>query len=428
MSGTNAADLVLEVERIGVRGDGIAQYHDRRVYLPLTAPGDRVRVRLGGRREEGWSGEVVELIEAGARQAPPCPHFGTCGGCALQHVSDTAYGRAKEDLVREALMHRGLDAAVIQPLRRLAPAIRRRARFALERGRSGSPRLGFHARASHEVADLRSCAVLHPTLLRLMNPLRLLVQDIFRPKDRAAATTTLSERGIDLVLDLPREPDYPALEQLAVFAETEDLARLSWRPDEGTAPIPVAQRRVPAVTFSGVLVEVPPASFLQASAEADRLLAELALEGVAGRRRVADLYSGLGTLTFAISNHAASVHSVDAAATSIGALKIAAARAGIGMRVSGEVRDLERRPLDAEELRSFDAVVFDPPRAGARVQAQKLAQSEVPVIVGVSCNPATFARDARILLDGGYRLIRVVPIDQFLWSPHVELVAHFRRP
>ncbi|HUK08340.1 MAG TPA: class I SAM-dependent RNA methyltransferase [Stellaceae bacterium] len=427
MSGADTADLVLEVERIGVRGDGIALYQGRHVYLPLTAPGDRVRVRLGARREEGWSGEVIKLIEGGARQTPPCLHFGTCGGCALQHLSDAAYGGAKEALVREALTHRGLDPSVVRPLRRLPPATRRRARLALERGRSGLPRLGFHARASHEVVDLRGCVVLHPSLLRLVDPLRLLGQDMFRPKDKGAATMTLSERGVDLVLDLPREPDYPALERLATLAEAEELARFSWRPDERTAPILVAQRRVPAVTFSGVLVELPPASFLQASVEADRLLAALVLEGVGGAPRVADLYSGLGTLTFAMSDRGATVLAVDAAAASIGALKIAAARAGLGTRVSGAVRDLDRRPFGAEELGSFDAVVFDPPRAGARAQVQALAQCQVPVVVAVSCNPATFARDARILLDGGYRLVRVEPIDQFLWSPHVELVAHFRR-
>jgi 23S rRNA (uracil1939-C5)-methyltransferase len=427
MSGENADNLVLEVERIGARGDGIATYQGRHIYLPLTAPGDRVRVRLRKRRNEGWNGEVLELIEPGARQPPPCRHFGACGGCALQHLTDTAYADAKERLVRDALAHRGLDPAVVRPLHRLPPAVRRRARLAFERGRTRELRLGFHARASHEVVDLESCEVLHPALLHVTISLRRLLQVMLHPKDKGAATLTLSERGVDLLLDLPRQPDYPELERLAAFAATEDLARLSWRPDEGTTPIPVSERRVPAVTFSGTLVEVPPGSFLQASSEADQLLAKLLLEGLRDVRAVADLYAGLGTLTFAIATSGAAVHAVDAAASAIAALRRAAARGKLDGRISAEVRELDLQPLLADELRRFDAVVFDPPRAGASAQAQALAHSPVRAVIAVSCNPATFARDARILVDGGYQLIHVAPVDQFLWTPHVELVAHFRR-
>jgi len=420
-------DLVLRVERVGSRGDGIAIWQGQPVYLPLTAPGDRVRVRLGRRRDAGRSGQVLELIEPGARQEPPCPHFGRCGGCALQHLSDAAYAETKVELIREALAHRGLDGDVVEPLRRLPAASRRRARLALERPRSGPSHVGFHARASHQVVDLQSCAVLHPALVRLMTPLRRLAQELLQPRDEAAATMTLSDRGIDLLLDLPHEPDYSALERLAVFAETEDLARLGWRPDERTVPIPVAQRRIPAVVFSGVAVELPPACFLQASSEADRLLAALVLEGTAGARRAADLFSGLGTLTFAMAAAGVAVHAVDAARPAMTALKAAVARAGLVGKVDGETRDLEQNPLDARELLRFDTVVFDPPRAGAQRQAQALAQSAVPTVVAVSCNPATFARDARCLVAGGYRAVRVVPIDQFPWSPHVELVAYFDR-
>lgn len=420
-------DPVLRVERVGARGDGIATWQGKPVYLPLTAPGDSARVRLGPRRDVGRSGTVIELLEAGERQPPPCPHFGNCGGCALQHLSDAAYAQTKGRLVKEALAHRALDADIVEPLRFLPAAVRRRARVALRCSRSGLAQVGFHGRGTHDVVDLKACAVLHPILERLIPQLRRVAQDLLQPRESGAATMALSDRGVDLVLDLSHQPDYSTLEYLAKFAEAADLARLSWRLGEQAGPALVAQRRVPAVVFSGVAVELPPECFLQASAEADRLLAELVLGGIGDAERVADLFAGLGTLTFAIATRASRVHAIDAARSSIAALKAAAVRAALDGKVSSEMRDLEHNPLNPAELRPYDVVVFDPPRAGAYAQAQALAQSTVRAIVAVSCNPATFARDARVLVDGGYRLVRAVPIDQFLWSPHVELVAYFDR-
>ena len=195
-------DLVLQVERVGARGDGIATWQGEPVYLPLTAPGDRVRAKLGPRRDRGRSGTVIALIETGARQIPPCPHFGTCGGCALQHLSEAAYAETKAQLVRDALAHRGLNPAVVEPLRHLPAAVRRRARLALRRPPSGTVRAGFHARASHEVVDLQSCAVLEPALVRLISPLRRFTQELLKPRENGAAIMTSSNRGIDLLLDL----------------------------------------------------------------------------------------------------------------------------------------------------------------------------------------------------------------------------------
>ena len=425
MSGATSDMVELTVERVGARGDGIAVHDGMPVYLAFTAPGDRVRARLGAPRDEGRVGTVVDSLARGARQAPPCPHFGACGGCAIQHLPDEAYRALKEEIVQAALERRGLDTGDVEPLRRLPSGARRRARLALHRPRQGAVRVGFHARESHEVVDMRACTVLHPAVLALVAPLRELAERLLRRGETSAAVLTRAESGLDVLLELPRQPDVALLELLARFAEANDLARLSWRRDEEPAT-PLAERRRPRVIFAGVAVDLPADSFLQASAEADAVLTELVLAGVGSAKRVLDLYAGLGTFTFALAKRA-SVHAVDGARGAIAALTSAAARALLSGRVTAEVRDLEMRPLMREELRRFDAVVFDPPRAGAKEQARALADSQVPRIVAVSCNPATFGRDARVLVDGGYRLARVVPVDQFLWSVQVELVAWFER-
>jgi 23S rRNA (uracil1939-C5)-methyltransferase len=415
----------LAVESIGARGDGIAIYQGKPVYLPFTAPGDRVRACLGTSRDEGRMGAVVELLSTGARQAPPCPHFGICGGCALQHLTTEAYVNFKQDVVRAALERRGLDGGVVEPVRRLPPATRRRARLALSRPRKGAARVGFHVRESHDIVDMRVCAVLHPALLALVAPLREASTHLLRPGETGAAVLTRIDSGLDVLLELPQTPDMAVLERLAEFAETNDLARLSWRC--GDEPVvPVAERRRPRVVFAGVSVDVPADGFLQASADADVALTELVLGGIGSARRVLDLYAGLGTFGIAIAERA-QVHAVDGARAAIAALSAAAARAMLSGRITAELRDLETRPLMAEELRRFDAAVFDPPRAGAKEQALALADSGIAKVVAVSCNPATFGRDARALVDGGYRLMRVVPVDQFIWSAQVELVAQFER-
>lgn len=429
MSGAGAAgqEAILTIERIGARGDGIARRDGRPVYVPFTAPGDRVRVRLGNAIGEGRAARLVQLLAPGARIAPVCRHFGACGGCALQHLAASAYVEAKESQVAAALSRQGLAAAVIAPLLRLAPGTRRRARFALEHPRTAAatPLVGFHARASHCIVDMEECAVLHPALVALARALRPLIPRLWHRGGTGAATATLSDTGVDLLLDLAAPPELGALEHLAGFAEAQDLARLAWRAPGMEDPVPAAIRRPPRVVFSGVAVDLPADAFLQASAAAEAALTAEVLAGIGAARRVADLYAGLGTFSFALAIRAA-VHAAEGSRETAAALAAAASRAGL-QRLTVERRDLEARPLSAEELARFDAVVLDPPRAGAKAQSAALARSVVPRLVAVSCNPATFARDARLLVEGGYRLVRVQPIDQFVWSPHVELVAQFAR-
>ena len=425
--GGSGREAVLTIDSVGVRGDGVALSEGRPVYVPFTAPGDRVRVRLGGKSGEGAAAELLEVLAPGARATPVCRHFGACGGCALQHLAESAYVGMKEAQVAAALRQHGVAAVEVAPLLRLGPGTRRRARFALEHARNGEALVGFHARATHRIVDMRDCAVLHPALLALAGTLRALVPRLW-PRGRwGVATATVADTGIDLLLDLAALPDLAALEALAGFAEAQDLARLAWRAPDVDEPTPVAIRRMPRAVFAGTAVDLPPDAFLQASTAAEAALGAEVLAGVGAARRVADLYAGLGTFTFALAGQGAAVHAVEGSRAAATALAAAAARAGL-QRVSSECRDLEARPLSDEELKRFDAVVFDPPRAGAKAQSAALARSAVPRIVAVSCNPASFARDARLLVEGGYRLLRVQPIDAFVWSPHVELVARFERP
>jgi 23S rRNA (uracil1939-C5)-methyltransferase len=359
---------------------------------------------------------------------PVCRHFGTCGGCALQHLDEAHYAEAKLGLVRRALERHGLGDAQVAPVRLLPPGTRRRVRFSLARPRDARarPQIGFAERASHRVVDLKECAVLKPLLFALVGPLRELAGELLQPGEGGHASLQGVASGIDLLLDVPRIPDLRALEALAAFATAHDLARLSWRRSGDPTIVPVAQRRPVRAHFAGIAVDLPPDAFLQATAAAEKALTEAVLAALPDARHVADLFAGIGTFSFALAARGR-VHAVEGWPPAVAALRAAARRAGFDPRITAEERDLEVQPLQPEELQGFDAVVFDPPRNGARSQAAALARSRVPQIVAVSCNPATFARDARLLVDGGYRLTGVQPIDQFVWSPHLELVAAFER-
>ncbi len=250
------SEAVLTVESVGVRGDGVASHEGGKIFLPFTAPGDRVRAKLLAKKGEGRSGEVVEVLVHGARVKPVCRHFGDCGGCALQHLSPAAYEAAKISWLSGALAQQGLKGVEVAKLLRLAPGTRRRARFALARGQAG-----FHARASHRIVDMRECAVLHPALFKLAEPLRRLAGEILAPDKEGAATATLADAGAALLLDLPESPKLAVLEALAGFAEAQDIARISYRVEnrggKGATPVPVAQRRPARVVLSGVAVDLP---------------------------------------------------------------------------------------------------------------------------------------------------------------------------
>ena len=419
------------IEGLGARGDGFASLDGRPVFVPLTVAGDRVRLRLTGTRAGGFKGEVLELLEEGpGRAEPPCPHFGVCGGCALQHLTDEACARWKQGLVAQALARRGFGEVPVQPMIRIPPGTRRRATLAAARTETGVT-LGFHGRESHAVVDVETCLLLTPRLMGLLPPLRLALAPLLQAREVAAVTLTETEEGPDLLIVSGQAPGLAAREALAAFAEDQDLARLTWaaraKAGEALEPEPVVLRRPPRLDFAGVAVEPPPGGFLQPTAAGEAALVEAVLSYLPeGAAALADLYAGCGTFTFPLARHAR-VHAVERDEAAMAALWSGARKADLAGRITVETRDLARAPVTAEELAGGDCVVFDPPRAGAREQAAEIARSSVPAAIAVSCNPNTFARDARTLVDGGFTLIEVTPIDQFPWTGHLELVASFRR-
>jgi 23S rRNA (uracil1939-C5)-methyltransferase len=411
------------VETIGAQGDGIAHSPAGRLYIPFAAPGDRLRVQPGEPRGDGRAARIEEILEPGPdRIKAACRHFGECGGCALQHVAPSGVAGAKRGLLQTALERRGLRDVPIAATVSVPPGTRRRVRFAFRRGMRGI--LGFNRRESRLVLNIAECPVVRPEIAALLRPLRALCHSLPPIGGSADVQVTLLESGLDLLLvpERPADPDRSARESLAAFADAHDLCRLSWESGGGVEPIVV--RRTPVVRFSGAPVQPPASAFLQPSAEGEQAIVRAVLDALADAKpaRIADLYAGCGALSFPLAT-VASVQAFEGDKQMIAALRAAAK----GGNLDVEKRDLDRNPLTPEELKPFGAVVFDPPRAGARPVAEALARSAVPVVVAVSCNPATLARDLRILVDGGYRIDRVTPIDQFPWSAHVEAVAVLRR-
>lgn len=412
-------ELDVTIASLGHLGDGVAETEAGQLFVPFTLEGERVRVRPGG---EGRA-ELLEILgPSPERVDPPCRHFTSCGGCALQHMEGRAYAAWKHLQVVAALHARGLECDVA-PLAPATPHSRRRATLAATRTKKGVT-LGYYGRASHTIIAVQECPLVVPQIEHALADLAHLVEPGLSRKGRAALSVTATEAGLDVAVSGGKEtPDGPLRAELARRAAAADLARLTWDGDI------LAERRAPVVTFSGLRVAPPPGSFLQATEEGEATLVRLVLEGIGDARRVADLFAGCGTFTAALAKRA-SVLAVEGEAKQVAALDRALRTQGPALALKPVellTRDLFRRPLHASELLKIDAVVFDPPRAGAAAQAEMLAKSQVPLIVGVSCNPATFARDARVLTDGGYRLASVTPVDQFLWSPHIELVGIFRK-
>ena len=392
-----------EVIRVAARGDGVTASGR---YVPLAAPGDRVA-------EDG-------AIEPGPHhQVPPCRHFPECGGCQLQHLDDESFATYLAERIVSALAAQGLDAPEIRPVHLSPPNSRRRASLRAER-RGRQVILGFNAEASHRIVDMRECHILRPELFALVAPLRDLLAGLLPARGAAGVRMTLTDQGVDLLVEKIEADDLASAEALTDFARANGLARLAL--DDGYGAQTRWEPEPVTVTLGGVAVPLPHAAFLQATAEGEAALIAAMREAVGEAKIVADLFAGLGTFAFAFAGR---IYAAEGSRDALLSLKSAANRAG--RQVFAEHRDLFRRPLDVAELNRFEAVVLDPPRAGAREQIMLLAASSVPSIAYVSCNPATFARDAKTLIDGGYSLDWVKPVGQFRWSTHVELVGAFSR-
>lgn len=412
----------LKVSHLGQRGEGVALSSSGTAYLPYALPGDVVDAQVEDGAVEGF--DIV--VPRPDRIAPVCSYFGTCGGCAVQALPAAPYADWKQGLVVDALRKAGV-AAEVAPLVAAHGAGRRRATFHSRVQptpnvlRAPEMRMGFMQARSHEVIDIEHCPVLAPELapaLSAAHRIALSLHNVGKPLD---LVVTASVTGLDIDLRGLGPLEDGDRRRLADLAGALDLARLSNHGDI------VLERRAPLLPIGEAMLALPPGAFLQATAAGEAAMAALVREGVGASRKVADLFCGLGTFALRLAERA-TVAAFDIEGPGLAALSRAARSTSTLKPVDCEARDLFRRPLIGVELGVFDAVVFDPPRAGALAQAEALAQSPVPIVVAVSCNPVTFARDAAALIAGGYRLERVTPIDQFLYSPHVELVATFRRP
>jgi 23S rRNA (uracil1939-C5)-methyltransferase len=383
-------------------------------------PGERVLAEVSGER-----GRLLEVLEPSPeRVKPPCPHFGECGGCALQHWAREPYLAWKRDQIASALARAPVQAEILPPSGS-PPGSRRRLGLHARQGRAGEAKLGYKARSSWRLVEIFACPIADPRLEAALPGLRRLAAPFLEhPRSAPTLHVTSTDAGLDVdVTGVERRTgglSADARLRAAEAARAMDAARVS------LAGEILYQARRPIVRFGPAAVAPPPGAFLQATSEAEAAMAAFAGQALAGAGRIADLFSGVGTFGLRLAE-AAQVHAVDGSSEAIAAL-LEARGATPGLKtVTGETRDLFRRPLLAQELRRFDGVIFDPPRAGAAAQAAEIASSGVARVVGVSCNPTTFARDARILADAGFRLERVLPVDQFLWSPHVELVGAFSR-
>ncbi|MEC8033912.1 MAG: class I SAM-dependent RNA methyltransferase [Pseudomonadota bacterium] len=391
--------------RIAARGDGVTA--DGR-HFPLTAPGDWIRP----------DGSVAFGVH---HAQPPCIHFPACGGCQLQHLDEESYADFVTARVTGALAGQGVTPGAVLPPHISPPMTRRRA--SLRAARAGKRvTIGFAEEGSHRLIDLQMCAVLDPRLFALVAPLRALLAAILPDKRAAHVKMSLVDQGVDLLLEGVRVEGLAADEALGDFARAQALARLTI--DEGDGPQTRWEPEAATVSFGGAAVGFPPFAFLQATPDGEAALVAAVRAAMPETGPVADLFCGLGTFALALGD-ARPVYAAEAARDVILRLKVAAGRAQ--RRLAADHRDLFRRPLTPAELDRFAAVILDPPRAGAREQVLQLAASNVPLIAYVSCNPASFARDAAHLTAAGYRLESVKPVGQFRWSTHVELVGIFRK-
>lgn len=410
----------LKIARMGHQGDGIAETPHGLVFVPGALPGEVVAAEVRDGRAERF-----DLIEASPDRRPiHWETYAECGVAPMQHWADAPYLAWKRDIVIQTLAREGIEAEVEATVA-TPPASRRRLALHARGGPGGRVLLGFKARRSWRLVELTDCPVSDPALTVALPALaRVAAPFLGHPKSAPTLHVTLTDTGLDVdVTGVEKKSGGLTADRtaLAIAAAAEaDLARFSLDGDT------LVMARQPRVRFGRASVPIPPGAFLQASPAAEAAMVERAVAAVKGAKKVADLFCGAGTFTFPLAE-VASVTAADSSAASIAALKAGVSTAQGLKTIEAQARDLFRRPLSPFDLKGCEAIVLDPPRAGALEQTQQLPGTKASVVVGVSCNPQTFARDARVLIDGGFRLEKVTPIDQFLWSTHVELVGVFRR-
>jgi len=405
----------LRIARLGAQGDGVAETPEGPVFVPFTLPGETVTAA----RQKDRAVAMAILEPSPQRVDPACRHFTECGGCALQHLEAQTYLEWKRDKVAQALKARRIEADPASTVP-CAPHSRRRAVFSARRTEAGML-LGYNRALSHQIIDIEECPIAEAEIVGALGRLKKLADLVCNTAQPFHMTVTHTASGLDVAIQDSGRIAEKLRMAISDFAIGEGLARVTVDGEITVEP------KKPMVLFGEVAVEPPPGAFLQAVASAEAVMAQLAGEHLRRAKKVLDLFAGSGAFTLRLAAKA-EVHAVEGDAAALAALDRGFRFASGLKRVTVEKRDLFRRPVRFKELNAFDGLVFDPPRAGAEDQCVQIAKSDVPFVAAVSCNPATLARDLRILIDGGYALKSVTPIDQFLWSPHVEAVALLEKP
>ena len=419
----------IHIDELGPKGDGIHSSQRGRVYIDRALPGESVRANIKRGDDQMLRGEIIAVVEASPhRVKPPCPNYDVCGGCTLQHADEGFYRDWKVAIVRDALRRKGLTPKTWRDPVFVPPATRRRATFNAHK-HNGRVTLGYFRRRTHRVTEIRACLVADPAIMVLREKLAPLLAPILTEGKDADIFIQMVGGRFELAITGPvgkkGKPDLPVREAIAELAHKADINRISWRARErdqrDDVEVMIERNRLIA-KFGALDVALPPLAFLQPTQAGETALVEAVMELLPASGKFADLFAGSGTFSGPMLGRG-SVHAYESVGPAIRALD--KARGPLPLKAFR--RDLDREPLRREEANRYDAIVFDPPRAGAAEQVKALASAKTPLLIAVSCNPATFARDARILVDGGYRLDSVKVIDQFTWSHHVELVAGFSK-
>ncbi|PHQ71125.1 MAG: 23S rRNA (uracil(1939)-C(5))-methyltransferase RlmD [Sneathiella sp.] len=414
----------LTIDHIGSSGDGVAFVDEKPVFVAYTAPGDVITAQLGEARGTGHMANLENILEAGTdRIAPACRHFGTCGGCSLQHLSPEFTATWKRQRIIDCLSKVGITDIDVEPTVTTALRSRRRVEFIASRRKKGAM-IGYHLRRSHQIFDVGDCPVLHADLLALVKPLRAMLVTLLPRNSQARITATRTDNGPDILITANIELDLAVREILAAFVADNTLSRVSIAQKPGAVAEVIAAARNAEVMLGDVPVVIAPGGFLQATEAGEQALVRRAVSALSSSKNIVDLFAGCGSFSFPLAK-TAKVHAVEGDEELAHALQNSANKNILP--ISTDVRDLFQRPLFPDELKSFDGLLFDPPRAGAQAQAEEIAKSNIETVVAVSCNPVSFSRDVAILVKAGYQLQSLLPVDQFLWSPHVEMIAVLTR-
>ena len=409
--------LTLNIEHIGARGDGVSRDQDRAVHVPFTLPGEEVEANQRGDRAS-----LVKVLKASPERVESvCGHFTVCGGCSLQHWAEGPYLAWKAGLVERALQRVGIDVA-LAPTQPAWGQGRRRATF---HGKHSGPRFlfGFAQAKSHQIETITACPVLTSGLNAALPRLAALAEALAPKQETIDLLVTETPVGLDVdVRNAGRIDKFErkGLERLAALAEAAEIGRLTLHGQTALT------RVTPRVKMGQAIVELPAGAFLQATRAGEEALADRVLAWTLGRKHVADLFAGIGTFALRLKEKAL-VRAIESDAQAVAAMKKASDGLAGGKTLIAEARDLYRAPLAPLEMKGLDAILFDPPRAGAEAQSAQIARSKIDLVVAISCDPASFARDARILIDGGYRLAEIETFDQFRFTSHVEIAAKFVR-